>query len=93
MSGSHLAGAGDNRRRQGVGEQVGPGALPEEVRQLARPGGVPARRAAQRLPQRRVDDVHRPGHAEMLLSAPAGRQEFGSDGHDQTRHRGPRGRW
>ncbi len=60
---------GDDWRRKRVGEEVRSGAVAQEVRQLPRPHGVPARSATQRLPQRRVDDVHRAGDPHVLLSA------------------------
>ena len=65
----------DERRRQRVGEEVGPRALAQELDDLA-----PARReaaggAAERLAQRGGDDVDAPGDAAVLGRAAAGLAE------------------
>ena len=65
----------DDRRRQGVGEEIRPRALPQHVDDLGPAAGEAAGRAAQRLAQRAGDDVHAVQHAEMLRRAAAGRAE------------------
>ena len=65
--------ATDDWRRQRVGKQVGPRALPQQAHQAPGPGRVAARRAAKRLAEGRVDYVGGAGHAVKLFRAPPGR--------------------
>ena len=55
-----------DRRRKRVREELRTRALREIVAQRRRAGDESARRAAQRLAQRRRDDVHLAEHAEVL---------------------------
>ena len=57
--------------RQGVGEELRPGALGEVVADRGGPGHEPARRAAQRLAQRGGDDVDLAHQPEVLGGAAA----------------------
>ncbi len=60
MRGAH------HRGRQRVGEEVGPRALAQELDDLLAPAGEAADRAAERLAERRGDDVDAPQDAAML---------------------------
>lgn len=57
---AHLAGTGNNRWWEGVGEEVRSGTLPQQVHQLFWTCGVAACCPAQRLAQSAVDDIHLP---------------------------------
>src|SRR3989442_2711271 len=70
--------AGDDDRRHGIREQIRPRALPQQLYEIARSGRETARRAAERLAQRRGDDVdatHYPG--ELVRAAAARAHETG----------------
>jgi hypothetical protein len=63
----YFAGASDDRRGESVGEEVGPGALTEQVNQLFGSCSVAACRSPHGLAQRGVDHVHLPQHAKVIL--------------------------
>ena len=63
-------------RRQGVGKEVGPRALAQEVDHRLRPGDVAADGPAERLAERAGQDVDAVRHAEMMRrAAPLGTHE------------------
>jgi hypothetical protein len=62
----------DDRRGDGVREQVGPAPLAEHVDDLLPAAGVAAAGAAQRLAQRAGEDVDAVHHVVVLVRAPAG---------------------
>ena len=66
-----LVGAGDDRRRQRIGEEVRPRSLAQQIDQLLRSGGVAAGGAAQRFAQCRVDDVGPARQSEELFRTSA----------------------
>ena len=63
---------GSQRRRQGVGEEVGPRPLAQQIDDLFAAGCVSAGSAAEGLAQGRGDDVDAALHPAVLGSAAAG---------------------
>mmetsp|Transcript_49423 Transcript_49423/g.122833 ORF Transcript_49423/g.122833 Transcript_49423/m.122833 type:complete len:400 (+) Transcript_49423:187-1386(+) len=61
--------------RHRVGEEVRPRLLPEHADDLLAAGGVPSRRAAKRLAERRVDHIDRRFYAKVLRGPLACRAE------------------
>ena len=63
----------DDRGCHGVREEIGPAPLAKQRDDLAPAGSEPARRAAERLAERRGHDVHPVGHGEAFGCSAAGR--------------------
>ena len=64
--------SGDDRRRDGVGKQIRPRALPQKIDDLLAPAGESAARAAERFAERAGDDVDSAHHAAIFVRAAAG---------------------
>ncbi len=68
-------GAGGDSRRQRVRKKLGTRALCEHVAQRCRPRDEPPRRTAERLAERRGDDIDFAEHSEMLRRTASGRAD------------------
>ena len=65
--------AGRDRRRQGVGEQVGTRTLAQHRDHLRRSADEPAGRAAERLAQRAADQIDPIGQTEIVAGTATAR--------------------